>query len=100
MEALPIRAMPLRARLCQLDPAIAAERELQMFLLHLVRTICLSHPKRTRKFWRGLKSLGLPVNAHFARHTSAEQSLNYFGTLGQTSRGTSFEIDGVVFQGQ
>jgi DNA ligase (NAD+) len=82
----------------QLDPAIAAERELQMFCYTLGANNLPEPPQTHTEILERFKGLGLPVNAHFARHTSAEQSLNYLEHWAKHREELPFEIDGVVFK--
>lgn len=81
----------------QLDPAVSAERELQMFCYELGE--CSVEPPRTQAgILEWFKKLGLPVSANYAVHSSAAASLDYLEKW-QTERETlPFEIDGIVFK--
>lgn len=80
----------------QLDPAVAASRDLEMYCY------TLNEEGRTAKTHteslERLKSLGLPVNPHYGRHPNAEASLDYLKRWQEKRDALPYEIDGVVFK--
>lgn len=81
----------------QLDPAVAAERDLEMYCYELGENNFEALPTQSAILER-LKSLGLPVNANFEVHKSAEASIAYLEKWAAARDELPFEIDGVVFK--
>lgn len=80
----------------QLDPAVAAERELRMFC-YTLKEEGARMEKHSDSLDR-LRELGLPVNDHYAVHASAEDSVHYLENWMQKRDTLDYEIDGVVFK--
>lgn len=80
----------------QLDPAVAAERELRMFC-YTLREEGQRMQKHTDSLER-MKVLGLPVNPNFAVHDSAEASVAYLEKWAEQREALDYDIDGVVFK--
>ena len=82
----------------QLDPAVAAERDLKMYFYSLGQHNLDDFPKNHSEVLERLKKLGLPVNPHFELHPSAEASLKYLQKWEKKRDSLPYEIDGVVFK--
>ncbi|MEK9160091.1 MAG: NAD-dependent DNA ligase LigA [Patescibacteria group bacterium] len=81
----------------QLDPAVAAERDLEMFCYELGANTM--PPIETQSgILERMKKLGLPVNANYAVHQSAQASIAYLEKWAKHRDELPFEIDGVVFK--
>lgn len=79
----------------QLDPAVAAKRDLKMFCYTLNgEDLPSTHAQALER----LKALGLPVNAEYAVHDSAEASVKYLEKWMKQRDQLPYEIDGVVFK--
>jgi len=80
----------------QLDPAIAAERDLEMYCytLHEEGLRPSSHIQALER----LKNLGLPVNPTYELHQSAEESVSFLEKWLKQRDDLDYEIDGVVFK--
>lgn len=81
----------------QLDPAVAAERDLQMYCYELGENN-LEAPETQAAVLERLKILGLPVNHHYAVHGSAEESVAYLEEWQKKRDDLPYEIDGIVFK--
>ncbi|MFA6023671.1 MAG: NAD-dependent DNA ligase LigA [Candidatus Gracilibacteria bacterium] len=81
----------------QLDPAVAAARDLHMFCYELGANNLGEIPTQFEVLER-LKKLGLPVNANCAVHQSAEASIAYLEKWQADRESLPYEIDGVVFK--
>lgn len=81
----------------QLDPGIAAARELQMFCYSLGETNA-DVPETQSGILEWFKKLGLPVSSHYAVHDSAQASLHYLKKWQEDREKLPFEIDGIVFK--
>ncbi len=79
----------------QLDPAVAAERNLKMFCYTLKTA---TPPKTHSQALETLKELGLPVNPEYGVHKSAQASVNYLEKWMEKRDDLPYEIDGVVFK--
>jgi len=80
----------------QLDPAIAAERDLEMQCYTLQED---GHrPVKHTEALERMKILGLPVNSHYAVHKSAKESISYLEEWLEKRDSLDYEIDGVVFK--
>jgi DNA ligase (NAD+) len=80
----------------QLDPQVAADRDLEMYCYTLKEDSerAESHTESLER----LKALGLPVNSHYELHQSAEASLQYLKKWQEKRDELPYEIDGVVFK--
>lgn len=76
----------------QLEPKIAAERDLQAFFY------TLDNPKiRTQyKILQTLQELGFRVEKHFKQITKIEQAQNFFENVAKIRQKLGFQIDGIV----
>jgi len=100
-QGLPLFANPRNAAagsLRQLDPRVAAERPLDIFVysLHL-----LQGTKLLSTHWEALqylKELGFKVNPLARLLVSPEQIMNFHRFLEETRRQLPYDIDGVVFK--
>lgn len=81
----------------QLDPAVAAERELEMYCYELGKNNLGELPTQSSILER-FQKLGLPVNKQYAVHRSAAESVHYLEKWHQKRESLPYEIDGVVFK--
>lgn len=81
----------------QLDPAIAAERDLEMYCYELGENN-LDDLETQSGILQKLKSLGLPVNSNYEVHISAAASIAYLEKWQQKRDELPYEIDGIVFK--
>lgn len=81
----------------QLDPAVAAERDLEMYCYELGENN-LGELNFQSEILEKFKALGLPVNKEYAVHSSAEASLDYLEKWQEKRDSLPYEIDGVVFK--
>jgi DNA ligase (NAD+) len=81
----------------QLDPSVAAERDLEMYCYTLGEN-SLDEPETHAETLKLLQDLGLPVNKEFAVHKSAEASINYVEKWQTEREALPYEIDGIVFK--
>lgn len=80
----------------QLDPAIAAERDLEMYCYTLYEE---GHrPVKHTQALERLKVLGLPINTNYELHDSAAASLAFLKKWQEERDTLPFEIDGIVFK--
>jgi DNA ligase (NAD+) len=82
----------------QLDPKVAAERDLSMFCYTLSRQDGVPEPARHSESLELLKAWGLPVNPNFEVHESAQSSVKYLEHWQENRETLPYEIDGVVFK--
>lgn len=86
----------------QLDPHVAAERELEMYCYEIgafsPRGAAVAVPQKQSEKLEFLRSLGLPVNTKYEVHTSAEASIHYLENWQRRRATLPYEIDGVVFK--
>ncbi|MBU0981118.1 NAD-dependent DNA ligase LigA [Patescibacteria group bacterium] len=80
----------------QLDPRVAAERDLQMYFYSLDEGPF--DPKTHQEKLETLQNLGLPVNPQYQVHASAENSVAYLEKWQKKRDTLPYEIDGVVFK--
>lgn len=80
----------------QLDPAVASERDLEMYCytLHEAELRPATHTEALER----LRRLGLPVNPNYAVHHSTESSVAYLEKWQENRDELPYEIDGVVFK--
>lgn len=81
----------------QLDPAVAAERDLEMYCYEL-SSHNMGEIETQSEILERLKKLGLPVNGNYAVHKSAEASVAYLEKWAERRDELPYEIDGVVFK--
>ncbi len=81
----------------QLDPQVAAERDLQMFCYE-VGECSEVMPETQLEVLGWLRDLGLPVSRYAELHTRAEDSLNFLKHWQDHREDLPFEIDGIVFK--
>ncbi len=81
----------------QLDPQMAAGRDLQMFCYELGETSAEA-PSEQSEILKWFQRLGLPVNREFKVHDSAEASVAYLQEWQEKRDDLPYEIDGVVFK--
>lgn len=81
----------------QLDPAVAAGRQLTMYCYSLGETSA-QIPSTQSGILEWFQKLGLPVFNKFALHDSAEASIHYLEKWQKEREKLPFEIDGVVFK--
>ncbi|MEK7137447.1 MAG: NAD-dependent DNA ligase LigA, partial [Patescibacteria group bacterium] len=83
----------------QLDPKIAAERELRIFCYSLNREACEAFGVRTQvDTLKLLQELGFPVHPGYAIIHSMKEAENLLETWGQKRDKLPFEIDGIVIK--
>ena len=61
----------------QLDPAVASQRDLRMFLYSMGENNLLNSPKSQSELLKRFMDLGLPVNPEFQVHQSPQASIHY-----------------------
>lgn len=81
----------------QLDPSVAAARDLEMYCYSLGDTDAQA-PDTQAGILEWFQRLGLPVSRYFAVHDSAEASLAYLEKWHKDREKLPFEIDGIVFK--
>lgn len=82
----------------QLDPAVASERDLRMFLYGMGENNLKNPPRKQSDLLKRFTDLGLPVNPEFQVHSSADASINYLKKWEKNREKLPYEIDGVVFK--
>jgi DNA ligase (NAD+) len=88
----------------QLDPKVAAERDLHMFCYtlkenNLDQSSASNHDLSTHTgILKTLKKLGLPVNPHAEIHTNTKASIQYLEKWQEKRDELAYEIDGVVYK--
>lgn len=82
----------------QLDPKVAASRDLQMFFYSLGENNLLDRMDTHEEVMELLMRLGLPVNRNYQVHKSAQASLKYLEKWAEKRDELPYEIDGVVFK--
>lgn len=80
----------------QLDPAVAAQRDLEMYCYTLQEEG--RRPVKHTEALERMKALGLPVNPNYAIHKSAKASIAYLEEWLEKRDSLDYEIDGVVFK--
>ncbi|MEW5921274.1 MAG: NAD-dependent DNA ligase LigA [Bacillota bacterium] len=99
-EGLSLFANPRNAAagsLRQLDPAVAAQRPLDLFVYSLVNF----NSARGNSQWEILsllKELGFKVNEHVSLLTGLAEALNFYKNMNEMRPALPYEIDGVVFK--
>ncbi|QQR54859.1 NAD-dependent DNA ligase LigA [Candidatus Peregrinibacteria bacterium] len=81
----------------QLDPKVAASRDLQMYCYELGSSTA-AVPETQEGILQWFQKLGLPVNKGYEVHDSAEASLAYLEKWQKQRDQLPYEIDGVVFK--
>lgn len=81
----------------QLDPAVAAARDLEMYCYELGKTSAKA-PETQADILRWFQKLGLPVCKEFVVHNSAQDSVAYLKNWQENRDELPYEIDGVVFK--
>lgn len=81
----------------QLDPQVAASRDLEMYCYEL-GGYKGKRPQTQSAILEFLQELGLPVNRHYQVHASAEASINTLKKWQEKRHALPYEIDGVVFK--
>ncbi len=81
----------------QLDPQVAAERDLEMYCYELGQTDG-KVPHTQAGILSFFKEVGLPVEKHHAVHESAEASLHFLEKWQKDREKLPYEIDGIVFK--
>ncbi|MEK9167006.1 MAG: NAD-dependent DNA ligase LigA [Patescibacteria group bacterium] len=82
----------------QLDPAVASQRDLRMFLYSMGENNLLNSPKSQSELLKRFMDLGLPVNPEFQVHQSPQASIHYLEKWHENRKNLPYEIDGVVFK--
>jgi DNA ligase (NAD+) len=83
----------------QLDPAVAAVRDLQMFCYGLERdTADGFHLKTQSDLMEFLQALGFPVNEHFTTCDSLKGVNAHFTSLQKKRAALPYDIDGIVIK--
>lgn len=100
-QGLSLFANPRNAAagsLRQLDPRVAAERSLDIFVYSLV---FLSDGHRLREHWGALqylRQLGFKVNPHVSLLAGFDQVMAYYRDMEHKRGDLSYEIDGIVLK--
>ncbi len=81
----------------QLDPAVAAERKLDVFIYDVART-SEPLPKTQYEELQYLRGLGFKVNKHFVLAGSVEEILAYWQKWQKKSKAEGYWVDGVVIK--
>jgi DNA ligase (NAD+) len=83
----------------QLDPSIAAKRDLRMFCYGLERETADGFKVKTQEdLMLFLGSLHLPINMHFKTFDSLSKVHKYFEELGKKRDALAYDIDGIVIK--
>lgn len=82
----------------QLDPAVASQRDLRMFIYSMGENNLQNPPKCQSELLRRCMDLGLPVNPEFEVHESSQASIKYLEKWHKDRDTLPYEIDGVVFK--
>ena len=80
----------------QLDPQIAADRELEAFFYELSANNIFPKPVSQKEVLEGFRDLGLRVNPHFKLCKSIDEVLKYIQKTEHEREKLPYEIDGVV----
>lgn len=97
---LPLFANPRNAAagsVRQLDPKIAASRNLDMFFYHVDKN-SLNHIKNQEELLKTFTKLGLKVNPHYQKCHSIDEVIKYCEKWHQDRGKLPYEIDGVVIK--
>lgn len=81
----------------QLDPQVAADRDLQIFLYSMGEHD-FPTPQTHLDLLQKLKDLGLPTEPHTTKHKNAKASLKFLQEWEAKRESLPYEIDGVVFK--
>lgn len=98
---LPFFANPRNAAagsIRQLDPQIAASRNLEMYFYHLDSDSLTTTIKTQEELLETLKDLGLKISEHYAKVSSIEEVRDFCETWRRKRDSLPFEIDGVVIK--
>lgn len=82
----------------QLDPSVAAERELDMYFYFLGENDLQAQPRTQRELLETLKALGLRVNTKFEQHATIEAVINHCHTWTDQRKNQDHDIDGIVIK--
>jgi len=84
----------------QLDPKIAAGRDLQAFFYNLIieKEKLKGQIKTQYEILGALQKLGFRVEKHFKKINKVEETKNYFENIKQIRHKLGFEIDGIVIK--
>ncbi|MBD3328303.1 NAD-dependent DNA ligase LigA, partial [Candidatus Peregrinibacteria bacterium] len=82
----------------QLDPAVAAQRNLSAFFYELGKNNLDEPPTRQQEVLELFKSLGLPVNPEYHIFGTIEDVLNYLDGCAEKREELDYEIDGIVIK--
>lgn len=82
----------------QLDPNIAAERDLRMYFYTLGEHDLDNPPTKQSELLHMFKELGLPVNPEYEVHHSADASIKYLEKWQAQREVLPYVIDGIVFK--
>ena len=82
----------------QLDPQVAAKRNLEMFFyaINLSEDSPIPSPTTQQEVLELLQKLGLRVNKFFVHHSSLQSSLNEIQKWGKKHDDLPYEVDGLV----
>jgi len=82
----------------QLDPSVAAERDLRAFFYNL-DSRDRSRPVRTQfELLEYLSELGLPVEEHYKKINKIEEAKGFFDSIEKLRKRLGFGIDGIVIK--
>jgi len=99
-RGLPLFANPRNAAagsLRQLDPRIAAERPLDIFIYSLV-FLAGEQPKEHWEALQYLRELGFKVNSHVSLLSGFDEIMDYYREMERKRSELFYEIDGVVLK--
>jgi DNA ligase (NAD+) len=82
----------------QLDPAVAAERKLEMFFysLNLVGDSKIAFPTSQKGLLELLQKLGFCVNKNFVHHSTLDSVQKEMAKVGKKRESLPYDIDGIV----
>ncbi|MCX6734118.1 MAG: NAD-dependent DNA ligase LigA [Candidatus Peregrinibacteria bacterium] len=80
----------------QLDPAVAAGRELQAYMYELGANTLEKDPETQTKTLEKFAELGLPINPGHKRLRDAEDIMKFRKQVGDDREKLAYEIDGIV----
>ncbi|MEK7528212.1 MAG: NAD-dependent DNA ligase LigA, partial [Patescibacteria group bacterium] len=82
----------------QLDPAVSASRNLNIFFYELGRNTLKDLPSTQEQVLKTFHALGLPINPTYKVFSSIDDVVKFCGEWGAKREKLAFEIDGIVLK--
>lgn len=82
----------------QLDPEVAAKRDLDMFFYSLGQNTLESQPKTQEELLKTLMALGLKVNTKFEQRGSIEEVIEFCHSWTDARKKQDYDVDGIVIK--